>query len=254
MTWPDVSAAVASGVTTIILPLGANEQHGPHLPLGTDTLLAAALAAGLANDTPNTLVAPALPFGCSDEHTGFPGLLSLDTETLARVIVDCARRLAAWGITRLIVLSAHGGNGHALALASERLSHELPSLQVDLLGTQTTMPNNLLTIAQADGLSPEMVGIHAGEGETSEMLFLHPGLVHMERAAPGYTGDMVEIMPRLMQAGLQGVTQNGVLGDPCAAQASRGKRYLTTQLTSYKKQLSNDQQSARQLADQQRSS
>lgn len=249
MTWPDVGEAVANGVTTVILPLGATEQHGPHLPLGTDMLLAAALAERLSDDTPNALVAPALPFGCSDEHTGFPGLLSLDSETLARVIVDCARRLVAWGISQLVVLSTHGGNGRALALATERLRCELPLLQVCLLDTPTTMLNTLLAIAQADGVSPETVGIHAGEGETSEMLFLFPDLVHMEHAAPGYTGNMVEILPRLRKAGLRGVTQNGVLGDPRRAQASRGARYLKAQLTSYKKRLSNCPHSARPPVD-----
>ncbi|MCG6867553.1 MAG: creatininase family protein, partial [Gammaproteobacteria bacterium] len=110
MTWPEVAQALAGGVTTVILPLGATEQHGPHLPLATDTVRAAALAEALAEQLTQTLVAPVLPIGCSDEHSGFPGLLSLEGGTLARVIVDCARRMAAWGLQRLILLSAHGGN------------------------------------------------------------------------------------------------------------------------------------------------
>ena len=92
MTWPDVAQAVACGMTTVILPLGATEQHGPHLPLGTDTFRAEALAERLASALPDALVAPALPIGCSDEHSGFAGLLSLDHATLAGVIVHCARR------------------------------------------------------------------------------------------------------------------------------------------------------------------
>ena len=84
MNWPDLKRAVESGARTVILPLGATEQHGPHLPLATDTIRARALAERVADRLePDVLVAPALPFGCSDEHTGFPGLLGLDAGTLA---------------------------------------------------------------------------------------------------------------------------------------------------------------------------
>ncbi len=206
MTWPDVAAAVAAGATTVILPLGATEQHGPHLPLGTDTFRAAALADRLAARLPEALVAPPLPIGCSDEHAGFPGLLSLDAETLASVIVDCACRMVAWGARRLILLSAHGGNGRALERAAARLTRELPDLRVWL-------PNDLL-------------GLHAGEGETSEMLCLRPDLVRREYAAPGFVGDMEQVILKLRAAGLQPITANGVLGDPTRADAARGARYL----------------------------
>jgi creatinine amidohydrolase len=112
MAWPEVADAVKAGAMTVFLPLGATEQHGPHLPLGTDTVRASALAERLAERLgPGFLVAPALPFGCCDEHAGFPGLLGLQHETLARVIVDLARRLTGWGVRRPVLLSAHGGNG-----------------------------------------------------------------------------------------------------------------------------------------------
>jgi creatinine amidohydrolase len=104
-SWPDVAQAVAAGMTTVILPLGATEQHGPHLPLGTDTCRAAALAERLAERLP-ALVAPVIPIGCSDEHGGFAGLLSLEAETLAAVIVDCARRMIDWGVRRMVGLPA----------------------------------------------------------------------------------------------------------------------------------------------------
>ena len=237
MTWPEVKDAVADGITTIFLPLGATEQHGPHLPLGTDSLLAEAVANGLTKVVPRVLVAPTLPIGCSDEHTGFPGLLSLDTQTLARIIIDCARRMAGWGISRIILFSAHGGNSKALQLATNQLSDELPLLRISLLDSSTKVADTLLAIAETDGVSPESVGLHAGEGETSEMLYFCPQFVHMERAAPGYTGNMPKILPELAASGLSGVTQNGVLGDPRAAKASRGKRYYRAQLADFEEQL-----------------
>ncbi len=230
MTWPEVAAAVAAGATTVILPLGATEQHGPHLPLGTDTYRATALAERLLALLPDTLLAPAFPIGCSDEHTGFAGLLSLNTETMAHIIVDCARRMVVWGVQRLVLLSAHGGNTNALALAVERLHHELPTLHVwpsvPTLPSDETIDAALLRIARTDGIAPEAVGMHAGEGETSEMLHLRPDLVRQAQRQPGYCGDMTAIMPRLRAAGLRSVTPNGVLGDPTAADAIRGARYL----------------------------
>jgi creatinine amidohydrolase len=234
MTWLEVAQALAGGVTTVILPLGATEQHGPHLPLGTDTVRAAALAEALAEQLTQTLVAPVLPIGCSDEHSGFPGLLSLEGGTLARVIVDCARRMAAWGLQRLILLSAHGGNDRALVLAAEILGRELPALQVRIPGGGSVLPKGMLAVARQDGVSPEAVGLHAGEGETSEMLYLRADLVRMELAVPGYTGDMKAILPTLLEAGLKPVTSNGVLGDPRKAQGIRGRRYLAAEVKEYR--------------------
>jgi mycofactocin system creatininase family protein len=237
MTSPEVDQAIAAGITTVILPLGATEQHGPHLPLGTDTFRAAALADGLGAASTGTLVAPLLPVGCSDEHTGFAGLLGLDHETLARVIVDCGNRMAAWGVRRLVLLSAHGGNGRALKLARARLQEEASELEVWVLESSATLTEALLRIAAADGISAEALGLHAGERETSEMLHLRAELVHMDRAVAGYAGSMAEVMPRLRQRGVREVTPTGTLGDPRAASARRGAVYLATQIDSFCRML-----------------
>lgn len=226
MAWPEVARAVEGGCTTVILPLGATEQHGPHLPLATDTLRAEALAKRLTERLPDALVAPPLPYGCSDEHTGFPGLLGLEKETLARVVLDLARRLRDWGATRLVLLSAHGGNREALALALELLAKELPELDVSMNDNFESIPEALIEIASKDGLSPTELGLHAGESETSEMLHLRPDLVRSGLGEPGFTGDMEAVVDRLRSDGLRAATENGVLGDPRRANAVRGARYL----------------------------
>ena len=237
MTWPAVAGAVAAGATTVILPLGATEQHGFHLPLGTDTFRAAALAERLAESLPNALVAPALPIGCSDEHQGFAGLLGLDRETLASVIVDCARRMAGWGVGRVFILSAHGGNGDALDLAVSRLAKEVPGLRVVVLGGATALCEALLAVAAREGIAAAAVGLHAGEGETSEMLALRPDLVLMERIAPGCSEDLADLMPRLRQGGLRPVTPTGMLGDARQADGARGARYLAAEIEGYRRTL-----------------
>ena len=230
MTAPEVAAAIEAGNTTVILPLGSTEQHGPHLPVSTDSVRAAALADGLALAMPGCLVAPVLPVGCSDEHTGFAGLVGLDHATLAAVIVDCGRRMAAWGVRRLVLLSAHGGNGTALEAACSRLRREQSSLQVVVAASTAPLTETLTEIAVADGIAAEAVGLHAGEGETSEMLQLRPDLVRMDRAVAGYAGSIADVMPRLRRDGLRPVTATGTLGDPRGATASRGARYLAAQV------------------------
>ena len=240
MTWPDVADAVAAGATTVILPLGATEQHGHHLPLGTDTFRAAALADRLAAVSPKTLVAPTLSIGCSDEHHGFAGLLSLDHETLAAVVVDCARRMAGWGVRRLVLLSAHGGNAQALDLAVGRLRDCLPALTVVALGGRSTVSDRILAVAAIDGVSAEAVGLHAGEGETSEMLALHPNLVRTDRAGAGYCGSMAGLMPRLRRGGLRAITPTGTLGDAGDAAAARGARYLAIQTEAFRQALAQE--------------
>jgi mycofactocin precursor peptide peptidase len=227
MTWPGVAEAVQAGATTVILPLGATEQHGPHLPLGTDAIRATALAERVAERLgPGALVAPTLPFGCSDEHAGFPGLLGLEAETLAHVVLDIARRLARWGVRRLVLLSAHGGNGEALGLALTLLRRELPDLEVRTNEHLETIAPVLLEVASRDGISTNALGLHAGEGETSEMLHLRPDLVHWNDSAPGFTGNMEAVLDELREGGLRAVTENGILGDPTRAEANRGARYL----------------------------
>jgi len=248
MTWPDVAGAVAGGATTVILPLGATEQHGLHLPLSTDTVRAAALAEALAGCLPGTLVAPALPFGCSDEHRGFAGLIGLDSDTLAAVIVDCARRMAGWGIDRLVLLSAHGGNAAALDRAVARLAAELPALEVAVLGGGAGLSDAVLAIARAEGVPAPALGLHAGEGETSEMLALRPDLVRMDRAVPGMCSDGEGLMAVLERAGLQAVTPTGVLGDPAGAEAGRGRRYLAAQTASCRQRLDAAAASPRKVA------
>ena len=231
-SWPDGAQAVAAGMTTVILPLGATEQHGPHLPLGTDTHRAAALAERLAERLP-ALVAPVIPIGCSDEHGGFAGLLSLEAETLAAVIVDCARRMIDWGVRRLVVLSAHGGNGRALALAETRLRRGVPAVG-------GWVPDGLTIFGQAgvghptqEGVAVHALGLHAGEWETSELLRLHPEQVRMDRAAPGHTGDMDAALATLIANGTRALTATGVVGDPRSANASRGEGYLAAQVVCY---------------------
>ncbi len=193
----------------LAVPIGSCEQHGPHLPLDTDTRIAVAVAQGLASARPDVLVAPTIAISASGEHDGFPGTLSIGTDVLRNVLVELARS-AHWA-AGVIFVNGHGGNFVAVKSA------------VALLQTQGHSVTSWW---------PRFVGgdAHAGRTETSLMLEIAPDTVHHEAAAPGNTEPLADLMPRLTVGGVASVSENGVLGDPAGASAAEG-RALLAQLT-----------------------
>lgn len=187
-----------------MLPLGATEQHGAHLPTQTDTLLATATADALA--AVGVLVLPALAYGASGEHQSFPGTVSTGTDALAQTLIELGRSVSTWA-ARFVVVNGHGGNLDALRRAVPLLRHE---------GRDAAWLPCRTSVDPAD--------THAGHAETSLMLHLHPDLVRMDRAAPGCTRPLAEILPALRDGGVAAVSLSGVLGDPTTATASDGRR------------------------------
>jgi mycofactocin precursor peptide peptidase len=197
---------------TLLLPLGATEQHGPHLPLDTDTRIAVAVAEGVAEARPDAVVAPAIAIGASGEHHGFAGTLSIGTRVLADLLVEIVRT-AGPEFVRIVVVNGHGGNAYALRAASETCGAEGRSLgvwSVRLPGADT----------------------HAGRTETSLLLHLAPELVRLDRAAPGNVEPLDELLPRLVESGVRSVSASGVLGDPTGASALEGEALLATLVAS----------------------
>jgi mycofactocin system creatininase family protein len=184
----------------VLVPVGSTEQHGPHLPLETDTLIATAVAHELAGLL-NGYVAPALSIGASGEHQGFPGVLSIGTEALHIVLVELVRSLSLWA-GQVLVVNGHGGNLDAVRSASEQLKQE--GHQVDWIPCAV----------EGDA--------HAGHTETSLLLHLAPWLVRPTRAAVGNTRPVTELLPALRANGVRAVAPNGVLGDPTRATSAAG--------------------------------
>lgn len=204
------SPEVASRSAALLLPLGSTEQHGPHLPIDTDTCIVMAIADAAAGllvaDGIDVLVAPALAYGASGEHRGFAGTLSIGQGALESVVVELARS-AGDDYALLVVVNGHGGNREPLARAMATLRHEQrPALQ----------------------WSPRVAGgdSHAGRTETSLMLAIHPAAVRLDRAEPGVTAPLGELIDDLRTGGLVAVTANGVLGDPTGASADEGRELL----------------------------
>ena len=191
------TSAETAGAELVLVPLGSLEQHGPHLPLDTDTVIATAVAheAAVALDA---WVAPPLAFGSSGEHQSFPGTASIGTEALTHVLVELVRSVRTWA-ERVVVVNAHGGNLAALTASDE----------VEWVPCAT-----------------EEVDLHAGFTETSLMLHLRPESVRLDLAQAGNTQPLSEILPLMRRGGIAAVSPNGVLGDPAGATAAEGERVL----------------------------
>jgi creatinine amidohydrolase/Fe(II)-dependent formamide hydrolase-like protein len=222
LVWPEIEARRPR---LAIVPLGATEQHGPHLPLATDTLVADALAARLAARLGDAVALPALPIGRSIEHMSFPGTLDLSPETLAAVLTDTLRALARHGVTEAFVFSAHGGNVTTLRDALPALRTSVAGVRVDAFTDLDALTSRLHDEARALGVTAEAAGHHAGEIETSIMLALHPELVRSAALAPGYV-EPTRDAQAIFYPDLRLAAPSGTVGDPRGATATRGARYL----------------------------
>jgi mycofactocin system creatininase family protein len=195
--------------SALIVPVGSTEQHGPHLPLDTDTRIATAVARAVADqlagrDDANWVVAPAIGYGASGEHEDFSGTISIGTSALRLLLVEFGRSALRWA-PRLVFVNGHGGNVEAMASAAALLRDE---------GRDIAWCS--CTVADADA--------HAGHTETSVLLHISPQDVWLEERVPGNTSPLAALMPQLRSSGVAAVSEVGILGDPTTATATEGER------------------------------
>jgi mycofactocin precursor peptide peptidase len=198
--WPEVEQRAAAGAV-LAVPLGATEQHGPHLPLSTDTDIAIALCRRLASARPDVLIAPVVAYGSSGEHDGFAGTLSIGQAATEQLVLELGRS-ATKTFRHVLFVSAHGGNAAPVGRAVAAL--------------RSSSRDVALFQPRWDG-DP-----HAGHHETALLLALDPARVRMDRAVPGDPRPLAALMPQLAAYGVRAVSETGVLGDPTTATVPQG--------------------------------
>lgn len=218
MSWPQVEAAISYGASTAVICAASTEQHGPHLPLATDELLGEAYARGLAERLGNTLVAPVIRPGCSEHHMAFAGSLTTPAELLMDLLDQDLASLRRHGFTQFKVFSSHGGNYPPLARWAAERPH--PDVKVATRpGIFDAAFDAIHRLGRTDHAGP-----HADVIETSMMLYLHPDLVDMERAATGFTGEAR--FEELVGGSFRDFSENGIIGDPVGSNPVLGKAAL----------------------------
>jgi creatinine amidohydrolase len=210
----------------VIIPTGAIEQHGPHLPVAVDSFLAQAflgmviprLAPGVS-----CYVAPPITVGKSNEHVGFPGTLMISKDTLRQHLLTIARQVHAWGFRQIVIFNTHGGNSAVIAYTLREIRAEL-GLRVGSLSSNAKLDIS----AQEAGY-----GFHANEVESSWMYALAPGITHPDRAVchyPARIEDPGELRPENAPATFswasQDISDSGIMGDAVAGTAEKGQRWL----------------------------
>ena len=222
MTWPEAGERLKR-VDVALLPVGAIEQHGPHLPLDTDAFDAEYLAMAVSDacHDPKPVVLPLIPYGVSYHHNDFAGTISIENSTLARMVYEIGVSAARNGITKLVIINGHGGNDPALNFAAQEINRDThifvcvdsgETSDVDVYGMIDT-PND----------------VHAGEIETSTSLAVRPELVHMERAekmVPEFSSRYLDFTSKRgisWYAFTKKISENGVMGDPTRATVEKGR-------------------------------
>ncbi len=223
LTWPEAERRFQE-VDTALLPVGSTEQHGPHLPLGTDAFDAAYLADRIAEacSDPKPMVLPLISYGVSYEHDEFKGTISISNNALSRMVYEIGMSAARNGIKKLVIINGHSGNAPALSFAAQMITRDARIFAC--VDTGETSDVDVYAIIETPN------DIHAGEIETSTSLAVRPHLVRMERATkriPRFSSRYLNFTSRRnipWYVYTKRISQNGVIGDPTKASATKGEK------------------------------
>ncbi len=228
LTWKQVEALPKDN-TLLVLPTAAIEQHGPHLPLATDTLINSILLGAALKKLPpdvSVYVLPAVCYGKSNEHIGFPGTLSVSASTFMAVLRDIGVSIAASGFKKLVLYNSHGGNSSLVDVMARDLRAELGLRVFSLSGSGGASLTGL-------GAQERAYGFHAGEMETSLLLSAIPELVHTGEYTVNYIADIhkpellkPENAPATFAWLTRDIAPSGVMGDPNPSSAEKGTLWI----------------------------
>ncbi|MDZ4729354.1 MAG: creatininase family protein [Xanthomonadales bacterium] len=226
MTWEEIKAAIDSGTDTVIINIGATEQHGPQIALSSDSITGDFLTEEIARRIGNTLIAPSIRVGFSPHHMYFPGTITVRSEVITQLIIEYVHSLVWHGFRHIVLIPTHGGNFSTVAETGRRLSLLYPYLNIIAFSDADSYINALKSASERLGIPLDVAGSHAGMSETAMALAVRPDLVRMNRATPGFMGDAYGVGEKMNFEGTPGVSSIGVLGDPTVATAEAGRVYL----------------------------
>jgi creatinine amidohydrolase len=233
LTWPEIKQAIADGKTTAVFACGAVEQHGPHLPTGTDDYLGTAIAERAARIAGNALVAPTIRPGLSEHHMHFAGSFTLRPSTFVALIEDYCESLVRHGFERIVIFPSHGGNADTMKAHAPLLAHAFQGRCDVVVSTRSNRFQRMGELLAERGVTIGRAGAHAGYTETSMMLDYRPELVEMDSAEPGRCDDEFYLPENIDRSqmesflyGIQTQSPNGILGDPTGSTAEVGEELL----------------------------
>lgn len=229
MTSPEIGSAIRSGFDTVVFAVGSNEQHGPCLPVITDTAIGDDLARLVAKRLGNALKGPTINMGCSEHHMKFPGTITLRKDTLQAVVKDYCESLARHGFRRIVVIPTHGGNFGPIAEIEGELQKAHPDVKIIVHADLQQDMEFINKTSEKLGVSKEESGAHAGESEVSMMMWTREDLVRKDKipGATGYLGEFTEReADRVFKGGIGALSPIGVLGSPTKASREHGRIYM----------------------------
>lgn len=236
MTWPEIQAAINDGADTIIITIGATEQHGPQIALSSDSITGDYLATEIAGRIGQALIAPNIRVGVSPHHMYFPGTINVRSEVIGQLVTEYVHSLVWHGFRHIAIIPTHGGNFSTVAEVGRKLSLLYPYVNIMAFADAEGYIGSMTATSARLGIALDVAGSHAGMSETSMALAARPDLVRMDRSTPGFMGDAYGAGERAGQDGTYSVTPIGVFGDPRYATADAGREYLgdlATYLTDY---------------------
>jgi creatinine amidohydrolase len=231
LTWTEIEEISDKENVVIIQPIGAIEQHGPHLPIVVDSAISMGVLGKALSKLDNNIPAYSLPclyYGKSNEHWHFPGTITLSAQTLLKVIMEMADSIYRAGFRKLVLMNSHGGQPQVMEIAARDLHQQYGDLLVFPFFTWRVphITKDLLTDKE------KTLGIHAGDAETSIMISLLPEQVRMDRAVCEYPHGLPENSLLSMEGKLpfawltNEISKSGVLGDATVASKEKGDRIL----------------------------
>lgn len=248
MTWREIKQAIKQGKDTAILVSASIEQHGPHLPTATDTIIGYATAEAVAKTLGNALVAPLIRPALSRHHIDFPGTIALRLETFVKVLEEHCFCLRAHGFKKIVLFVSHGGNSDALIAFVPTIAKKVgPDLQLLAISPVEKHIKSFQKFLATKGITFQKAGVHSGFSETSVMLTLRPDLVAMDKARPGLTEEAFYQPDNLEKSkiasfihGVKSQSEIGVLGDPTGSNEALGKEIFERNVNEIVEEIKNN--------------